>query len=89
MPERGQYRSYESSKSGKRFDQEVGNFETNATDHNEVNSVVITLHPNNKSQTISGFGGAFTDSAGINIMKMHEQSQNRILEWVKYENLQE
>ncbi|XP_043277695.1 lysosomal acid glucosylceramidase-like [Venturia canescens] len=80
VPDKGQYRSYESNKAGKRLSQVIGNFISNATDSNEVDAITININADKKYQTILGFGGAFTDSAGINIEKLSQQSQNNILE---------
>jgi glucosylceramidase len=37
------------------------------------------LQRNKKRQTILGFGGAFTDSAGINIASLPPQAQDKLL----------
>ena len=41
--------------------------------------VVITLDKNTKYQQIIGFGGAFTDAAGINIAKLSEEAQRNLI----------
>merc|ERR1711970_1155041 len=40
---------------------------------------VITIDKNTKYQKIIGFGGAFTDAAGINIAKLSEEAQNNLI----------
>lgn len=42
--------------------------------------MVFTLNPNKTFQTIQGFGGAFTDSAGFNIGLLSIEAQHRLLE---------
>ncbi|KAF2350112.1 Glycosyl hydrolase family 30 TIM-barrel domain [Trinorchestia longiramus] len=41
---------------------------------------VVRVEPDNKRQTMLGFGGAFTDSTGINVMAMSAESQES---WLK------
>ena len=40
---------------------------------------VITIDRNIKYQQIIGFGGAFTDAAGINIAKLSEEAQQNLI----------
>merc|ERR1719495_1050525 len=40
---------------------------------------VITIDRNTQYQQIIGFGGAFTDAAGINIAKLSEEAQNNLI----------
>ncbi|XP_063843985.1 putative glucosylceramidase 3 [Scylla paramamosain] len=44
----------------------------------EGSSVVVTLNHQERFQAMMGFGGAFTDATGINILKLTEESQ----EWL-------
>lgn len=41
--------------------------------------VVVTLAANKTLQTMIGFGGAFTDAAGINIMSLSTATQQNLL----------
>lgn len=40
---------------------------------------MYTLNTKQKRQTIVGFGGAFTDAAGINIASLPVDVQNRLI----------
>ena len=40
----------------------------------------VTVNRDERFQTILGFGGAFTDSTGINIAKLEPDAQQAILE---------
>ena len=40
---------------------------------------VITIDRTTKYQQLFGFGGAFTDAAGINIAKLSEEAQNNLI----------
>jgi len=64
-----------SSQSGGRFD--VVNPATSSTP--TVNATVLRLNPTYQYQTMHGFGGAFTDSAGINIAKLSNDSQDTLI----------
>ncbi|VEN61154.1 unnamed protein product, partial [Callosobruchus maculatus] len=65
---------YTSSADGLRFQKKVQQFVFNGKDLDEQ----ITIG-NQTYQQILGFGGAFTDSTGINIMKMDKGLQEKIL----------
>lgn len=41
-------------------------------------TVVVSLDHTTEYQTILGFGGAFTDATGLNILKLPEEAQ----EWL-------
>ena len=41
--------------------------------------VVVTIDRSTKYQPIIGFGGAFTDAAGINIAKLTEEAQRNLI----------
>lgn len=43
-------------------------------------SVAITLHPESTFQTITGFGGAFTESSAYLLNQLSEENRNRVLE---------
>ncbi|GLV40112.1 Glucocerebrosidase 1a [Carabus blaptoides fortunei] len=59
----GQYLLYTSNKDGLRFNKTIGDF----NQHFIRSDVTIKIDHDTKYQTILGWGGAFTDSAGINI----------------------
>jgi glucosylceramidase len=48
------------------------------TDRLFANKIVVNA--NDKYQTMMGWGGAFTDSTGINIDSLDEQAQDKLLE---------
>jgi len=70
---------YETSKSGDRFKESQLKF---GVHHNQqvTKSQTITIDKTVKYQKIIGFGGAFTDSAGINIKSLPEPMQTHVLE---------
>lgn len=82
IPEKGYYQSYESDKSGNRFRPHTGRIDDIATIYNDVARIPLTLDPDVKYQAINGFGGAFTDSAGINIKRLSDNAQDKLIEWV-------
>jgi glucosylceramidase len=41
----------------------------------------VTINTDNEFQTMEGFGGAFTDSATLNIKKLSEKSQDNLLRY--------
>lgn len=75
IPNEGYYLQYASSKDGLRLHQYEGKFNARS-----INGITLTLSTNTIYQTIYGFGGAFTDAAGINILKLSNQTQNKLLE---------
>ncbi|XP_029032057.2 lysosomal acid glucosylceramidase-like [Osmia bicornis bicornis] len=72
----GSFYSYVSSKAGLRMKPKEGQFgscqQTLPTD-------TLTIDTTEKYQTIYGFGGAFTDAAGINIKKLSEAAQDQLI----------
>ncbi|XP_023245563.1 glucosylceramidase-like [Copidosoma floridanum] len=66
--------SYVTSKGGKRLSRSEGNILNKAK-----NSHVININSNIQYQAIEGFGGAFTDAAGINIKKLSKGSQDNLI----------
>lgn len=46
------------------------------------NGIKLYLQLEKKYQTIHGFGGAFTDSAGINIKSLSDSTQEKLLQSV-------
>ncbi|EFA05963.2 lysosomal acid glucosylceramidase [Tribolium castaneum] len=71
---------YTSNKAGLRFNLEKTNFKPCAF------SDRIVIDPKTKYQTILGWGGAFTDAAGINIASLEESLQTKLLESYFSEN---
>ncbi|CAH1363805.1 unnamed protein product [Tenebrio molitor] len=73
---RPNYLTYTSNKAGLRFEKSTGSFIT--TDRLFDNKIIVNA--NDKYQTMMGWGGAFTDSTGINIDSLDEQAQDKLLE---------
>ncbi|XP_044021245.1 lysosomal acid glucosylceramidase-like [Aphidius gifuensis] len=76
VPPKGKFRSYISSEDGKRFKIEDGDFNNDTSD----NEIILNLNSTKIYQTIKGFGGAFTDSAGININSLSSLTQEQLLQ---------
>ncbi|XP_018563272.1 putative glucosylceramidase 3 [Anoplophora glabripennis] len=72
----GKYQVYSTSKAKLGFYSTTGSFVEN-TDGEESS---ITVDQDTKYQSIIGFGGAFTDSAGINIKLLPAEAQNNLIE---------
>ncbi|MBR0277721.1 MAG: glycoside hydrolase family 30 protein [Clostridia bacterium] len=45
----------------------------------DIESPLITLHPDIEYQEIKGFGGAFTEAAAVTLAKLGKENQNRII----------
>ncbi|KAL5005208.1 hypothetical protein ScPMuIL_018664 [Solemya velum] len=73
-PQTGSYTLYQSTKSGDRFRTNQSVFSQSPS-----SSVVLSLKVNQSYQTILGFGGAFTDAAGINIKSLSPKAQDKLL----------
>ncbi|XP_060528653.1 putative glucosylceramidase 4 [Cylas formicarius] len=72
-----QYQIYSTSKGNLGFHSNVGQFS------NEIANTLFTVSIpdlNAKRQTILGFGGAFTGTAGYNILTLPEDAQDKLLE---------
>ncbi|XKL59759.1 hypothetical protein PGB90_000775 [Kerria lacca] len=74
-PLTGNYIQFVSSKSGLRFQRSIGSFKSKITPR----GVKCKINENITYQEIIGFGGAFTDSAGINILSLSKSSQEFLL----------
>ena len=74
-PEKGSYLWYMSNKIGERMYLTKGKMKSS-----RVIGTTITLNRNIRYQKILGFGGAFTDSAGINILNISPASQEKLIE---------
>lgn len=73
-PEPSQYLFYTSNKAGLRFQLEKKTFEKTKLSDNQ-----IVINRTEKYQKVLGWGGAFTDSTGINIASLNENLQNKLL----------
>ena len=69
---------FQSSKSGDRFKQIELKFGDKVGKANKAQTIVIDR--SKTYQKIVGFGGAFTDSAGINIKSLPEKLQQRLID---------
>ncbi|CAL8109725.1 unnamed protein product [Orchesella dallaii] len=76
--ELGKYMQVFSDKSGARFAISEGSFSDVAPPENST-AVKVTIDRNVKYQEILGFGGAFTDAAGISIASLSQPLQEAIL----------
>lgn len=50
------------------------------TSAQEESSITITLFPDEKFQTITGFGGSFTEASASLLNKLSKENRNKILE---------
>jgi len=58
-----------------------GNKLTKLTNYNsESPEIVITIIPNEEYQTITGFGGSFTESSAYLLNKLNVENRNMVLE---------
>ncbi|XP_034943014.1 lysosomal acid glucosylceramidase-like [Chelonus insularis] len=74
VPPKGRYKIHSSSQSGLRFYEQTLIFD------NETNyPTKLYINTTEKYQSIIGFGGAFTDSAGFNIKQLSEKTQEQLL----------
>ncbi|KAK5985803.1 Glucosylceramidase [Trichostrongylus colubriformis] len=73
---------YTSSLSGKRFERSS----TLISEGFSSSDVTITIDGRKTYQSIIGFGGAFTDAAGINLRSLSEETQRNLLETYFGEN---
>ncbi|XP_059139428.1 lysosomal acid glucosylceramidase-like [Physella acuta] len=71
---KGQYIVYTTSKDGQRFDKQVYSRVPTNSSHK-----VYKLRTADTRQTIIGFGGAFTDAAGINIASLPQPAQDNLI----------
>ncbi|XP_050402562.1 lysosomal acid glucosylceramidase isoform X2 [Patella vulgata] len=74
-PGKNFYNLYQSSKLGHRLNYTAIPFEKNATTEN-----IFYININVTYQSILGFGGAFTDAAGINILSLPEDVQEKLIQ---------
>ncbi|XP_047486069.1 LOW QUALITY PROTEIN: lysosomal acid glucosylceramidase-like [Penaeus chinensis] len=75
FPDTGFFTVITSSRDGLRFSPET----LAVQDAPAADSVVVRVDHNKEFQTMMGFGGAFTDSAGLNIVKLSEAAQENVM----------
>ncbi|KAM4690186.1 lysosomal acid glucosylceramidase isoform 1-T2 [Rhinophrynus dorsalis] len=75
-PALGNFSRYESSQSGKRMEGSVGAITKRQLSDSDL---VLTLNDKKRYQTITGFGGAVTDSASLNILSLSEGAQENLM----------
>lgn len=76
----GQILVYESNKAGLRFAKTTGYFDApSGISHSCDDTVTIAVDTSKTYQRIYGFGGAFTDAAGINIKSLPKNMQEDII----------
>ncbi|XP_076179656.1 lysosomal acid glucosylceramidase-like [Ptiloglossa arizonensis] len=76
IPREGTYYRYVTNREGIRMKMSEAMFD-NDPDYSPA--VTLTIDTTKRYQTILGFGGAFTDSAGINIRKLSPDTQNQLI----------
>lgn len=72
--QQGHFLKYTSDASGKRFEQEAGQFVKKSDGKNKI---VIT--PSKVFQKMLGFGGALTDTTAINVMALDKSVQDKFI----------
>ncbi|XP_063434087.1 lysosomal acid glucosylceramidase-like [Mytilus trossulus] len=73
---KGRYTVYTSNKEGYRLLKTYGQFNSTPS---TTNKGIFTINKNVTYQTMIGFGGAFTDAAGINIASLSSEAQENLL----------
>ncbi|CAN7939571.1 unnamed protein product, partial [Ixodes hexagonus] len=71
--------AYESNKAGKRFDKTTLSFDEPGKPNKKGDPITVVIDSSKKYQSIFGFGGAFTDAAGINLQSLPEELQDDLL----------
>ncbi|KAL7297825.1 hypothetical protein TKK_0008858 [Trichogramma kaykai] len=74
LPTENEFIWYASSKSGLRLHHENGKISSTARSSHK-----IRINANKRYQSVEGFGGAFTDAAGINIKNLSAEAQDNLL----------
>lgn len=77
VPKEGEFYWYVTSKDGLRLDFFGGEFGTCSP--LDIFKTVLVVNTSDRYQSILGYGGAFTDSAGINIRKLSNATQDKLL----------
>ncbi|KAI5635679.1 glycosyl hydrolase family 30 TIM-barrel domain-containing protein [Phthorimaea operculella] len=76
----GQFITYTSTESGLRLQKAYGKLKKYSSVVGAKFDKTLTLHPGVKYQKIEGFGGAVTDSAGINWKSLSEATQQKLID---------
>lgn len=76
FPPLGSYTVVTTSRDGLRFNMETKSTEDQA---DPDAAIVVRVNHNYTYQTIIGFGGAFSDSAGLNVVKLSGEAQENLL----------
>lgn len=71
----GSYQIFTSNEDGLRFEKSNGLL----SDNSALNIYKLEVDRSKKHQTIFGYGGSFTDSAGLNIASLSKSTQNNLL----------
>lgn len=74
---KGVVTSFQTSKDGDRFAEKKLHFSESPI-KNSAN-ITVTIDHKQKFQKVIGFGGAFTDAAGLNIAKLPKELQERLI----------
>ncbi|XP_033343094.2 lysosomal acid glucosylceramidase isoform X1 [Megalopta genalis] len=77
IPEKGSFYWYVSNKGGDRLRMSSGKFSPD--ENHSPSEEHLVLNRSKTYQTILGFGGAFTDSVGINIKKLSPATQDQLI----------
>ncbi|XP_013925461.1 PREDICTED: glucosylceramidase-like [Thamnophis sirtalis] len=77
LPEVGNFVKYTTSKEGQRLERSEGQI-GNASSRTS-GGIFYTYDPSVQHQYVKGFGGALTDSAAINILRLSYGAQNHLL----------
>jgi len=75
----GQAAVYTTSASGKRFERTTAQFQPILLPPLGSVPVSVNTSPATRYQTIIGFGGAFTDSAGVNLNRLSHAASSKLL----------
>lgn len=70
------YLKYTSDKAGKRLEKSIGYF---SSINNTKSVLTVEVKSNIRYQTTVGFGGAFTDATGINVMLLNEKLRSKLM----------
>ena len=79
QPPSGQLLVYSSSRAGDRFKRTVVDLQSGEHSNLPTDAVSIKVNVESLRQTIIGFGGTFTDAAGMNIASLPKGAQNYLI----------
>ena len=68
---------YQSDRNAHRFVSREVKFDKNSA--NITDGIIVSIDRNKRLQSILGFGGAFTDAAGINILKLSDKLARNVI----------